>query len=63
MVDGRRLLSILARPGKTRLDRIANESKGVLIKHDAMLKAADLESDFATSCMGEFSLPDPVTIA
>ena len=55
--------SILVRPGKTELDRVANEPKGVLSKHDSMLKAADFESDFGTSCMGEFSLPDPVNIA
>lgn len=48
----------MVRPGKTQLDRAANESKGVLSKHDSMLKAADFESDFRASCMGEFSLPD-----
>ena len=50
--------SIMVRPGKTQLDRAANESKGVLAKHDSMLKAADFESDFRASCMGEFNLPD-----
>lgn len=53
----------MVRPGKTQLDRAANESKGVLSKHDSMLKAADFEPDFRASCMGEFSLPDPVNLA
>lgn len=48
----------MVRPGRAQLDRAANESKGVLSKHDSMLKAADFESDFRASCIGEFSLPD-----